>query len=171
MHQMQKMMHPILKNNLNINHHVIYKSNYMVVLILFFCIKRGQEMELRPYQKECIEIIDNLPKGNHLIVMATGLGKTATFANFKRRGRVLILSHIDELVRQPQKYFEDATYGVEKADEHSNGEEIVSASVQSLSKDSRLKRYNVNDFDTIIIDEAHHAAAESYKKTFQEQIE
>lgn len=121
-------------------------------------------MELRPYQKECIEIIDNLPKGNHLIVMATGLGKTATFANFKRRGRVLILSHRDELVRQPQKYFEDATYGVEKADEHSNGEEIVSASVQSLSKDSRLKRYNVNDFDTIIIDEAHHAAAESYKK-------
>ena len=94
-------------------------------------------MELRPYQKECIEIIDNLPKGNHLIVMATGLGKTATFANFKRRGRVLILSHRDELVRQPQKYFEDATYGVEKADEHSNGEEIVSASVQSLSKDSR----------------------------------
>ena len=121
-------------------------------------------MELRPYQKECIEIIDNLPKGNHLIVMATGLGKTATFASFKRRGRVLILSHRDELVRQPQKYFEGVTYGVEKADEHSNGEEIVSASVQSLSKDSRLNRYNVNDFDTIIIDEAHHAAAESYKK-------
>lgn len=30
--------------------------------------------ELRPYQKECKDILDKTPTGNHLVVMATGLG-------------------------------------------------------------------------------------------------
>ena len=119
--------------------------------------------ELRPYQKECVDIIDNKPDGKYLIVMATGLGKTATFTHFKRNGRTLILSHRDELVRQPQKFY-DCSFGVEKADEKATDEEIVSASIQSISKDSRLHRYAPDDFDLIIIDEAHHCAASSYRK-------
>lgn len=43
--------------------------------------------------------------------MATGLGKTVTFANIPRHGRTLILSHREELVRQPLKYF-DCIQGV-----------------------------------------------------------
>ena len=120
-------------------------------------------MELRPYQKECIDIIDNLDEGRYLVVLATGLGKTVVFANIKRKGRTLILSHRDELVRQPEKYF-DCSFGVEKAEEHSNGEEVVSASVQTLSRDGRLEGFSPDEFHTIIIDEAHHAAAPTYKK-------
>jgi superfamily II DNA or RNA helicase len=45
-------------------------------------------MELRPYQKEIIDIIDNLNNGSYLVQLATGLGKTVTFANIKRKGRV-----------------------------------------------------------------------------------
>lgn len=119
--------------------------------------------ELRPYQKECIDIIDNKPDGKYLIVMATGLGKTATFTHFKRNGRTLILSHRDELVRQPQKFY-DCSFGVEKADEKATDEEIVSASIQSISKDNRLHRYAPDAFDLIIVDEAHHCAASSYRK-------
>lgn len=124
-------------------------------------------MELRPYQQECVQIVNNFIDKDEpvsgLIVMATGLGKTATFANFKRAGRTLILSHRDELVHQPEKYY-DCTFGVEKAEKHADREEVVSASVQSLCKDSRLHRYSPDDFHTIIIDEAHHAAASSYRK-------
>lgn len=78
------------------------------------------EIELRPYQRECVDKINNLENGSHLVSVATGLGKTVIFSQLKRRGRILILSHRDELVHQPQKYY-DCSFGVEQASEHSNG--------------------------------------------------
>lgn len=118
-------------------------------------------MELRDYQRECIKTITEQPPGAYLCQMATGLGKTVTFANIPRQGRNLILSHREELVRQPMKYY-DCSYGVERAGEHSHGEEVVSASVQTLVR--RLDRFSPDAFDTIIVDEAHHAAANTYRK-------
>ena len=85
-------------------------------------------MELRDYQRECIAAIETQPPGSYLCQMATGLGKTVTFANIPRRGRVLLLSHREELVEQPRKYY----YGVELSYQHSHGEEVVSSRVQSL---------------------------------------
>lgn len=121
-------------------------------------------MELRGYQKECIQTIETQPPGAYLVQMATGLGKTVTFANLPRHGnRMLILSHREELVEQPRKYF-DCTYGVERARSHANGEEVVSASVQTLAR--RLDRFRPDEFGAIICDEAHHAAAETYRKIF-----
>lgn len=121
-------------------------------------------MELRPYQKDCINTIEEQPPGSYLAQMATGLGKTVTFANIPRHGnRMLILSHREELVEQPRKYF-DCSFGVERAKSHSNGEEVVSASVQSLVR--RLDRYDPEDFGLIICDEAHHAAAGTYRTIF-----
>lgn len=121
-------------------------------------------MELRPYQKECISAIEEQPSGSYLAQMATGLGKTVTFANIPRHGnRMLILSHREELVEQPRKYF-DCSYGVERASSHSNGEEVVSASVQTMVR--RLDRYDPDDFGLIICDEAHHAAAKTYRDIF-----
>lgn len=119
----------------------------------------------RPYQEEVREIVRNLPDGSRVIIhMATGLGKTATMSMFDRKGRMLILSHRDELVRQPEKYFEGVSFGIEKAEEHANGEDIISASVQTLCKDKRLHSYEKDAFDIIVVDEAHHAAASSYRK-------
>lgn len=120
-------------------------------------------MELRDYQKECIDIIDAQPRGAYLVQMATGLGKTVTFANISRRGRVLILSHREELVRQPAKYY-DCSFGVEQGANHAGGEEVVSASVASMVR--RLGRFDPYEFDTIICDEAHHAAARTYRNVF-----
>jgi len=119
------------------------------------------KLELRDYQKECLEIIDNLQSGSYLIQMATGCGKTATFTNIKRKGRVLVLAHREELVTQPIKYY-NCSVGIEMANNNSNGEEVVIASVMSLTH--RLDKFKQDEFDMIIIDEAHHAAAKSYKK-------
>ena len=120
-------------------------------------------MALRPYQKECLDIIDNMESGSGLVKLPTGTGKTYIFSHIKRKGRVLILSHRDELVRQPEKYYE-CSFGIEKGDAHSNGEDVVSASVQSLVR--RLENFDPHDFDMIITDEAHHATAESYRKIY-----
>lgn len=120
-------------------------------------------MPLRPYQQECIDIIENLSPGAYLAQMATGMGKTVTFANIPRHGRVLILSHREELVSQPAKYY-DCSFGIERASQTSHGEEVVSASVQSIVR--RLDRFAPDEFDTVICDEAHHAAANTYRKIF-----
>ena len=121
-------------------------------------------IQLRDYQQECIELIDSLEKGSYLIQMATGCGKTATFTNIKRKGRVLVLAHREELVTQPVKYY-NCPVGIEMANNKSNGEEVVIASIMSLTH--RLDKFKPDDFDLIIIDEAHHAAAKSYKKILE----
>lgn len=121
-------------------------------------------IKLRDYQQECIDVLERKGAGSWLVQMATGLGKTVTFANMKRQGRMLILSHREELVRQPLKYF-SCTTGVEMAAEKSSGQEVVSASVQSIVR--RLDRFGAEDFDTIIVDEAHHSAADTYKKVLR----
>lgn len=120
-------------------------------------------MELRPYQKDCISTIEAQPPGAYLVQMATGLGKTVTFANLPRNGRVLILSHREELVKQPQKYYA-CSFGVEMKKQRSSGEDVVSASIQSLV--NRLDVFDPHEFDMVICDEAHHAAASTYRRIF-----
>ena len=117
-------------------------------------------LKLRDYQQDCIDIIQSKPPGSYLIQMATGLGKTATFSNIPRTGRMLILSHREELVEQPRKYF-SCSYGVERAQNRSNGEEVISASVQTMVR--RLEKFQPDEFQYVIVDECHHAAAKTYK--------
>lgn len=105
-------------------------------------------IQLRAYQQECIELIDKLEPGSYLIQMATGCGKTATFTNIKRKGRVLVLAHREELVTQPIKYY-NCPVGIEMANNKSNGEEVVIASIMSLTH--RLNKFKPDDFDLIII--------------------
>lgn len=123
----------------------------------------ADQYELRDYQDECIAAIQDAGEGNHLCVMATGMGKTVTFTHIPLPDgkRMLIISHRQELVHQPEKYF-SCPVGFELGSEHSHGEQVVSASVQSLLK--RLDSFQPDDFYIIVWDEAHHAAAQSYQK-------
>lgn len=125
---------------------------------------------LRPYQEKCIDKIKDLKekgeKGNYIITLATGLGKTVVFSRLEEvfDGKILILSHRQELVYQPKKYFK-SSYGVEMAKNTSNGEKIISASVQTLVK--RLDKFKKNHFQIIITDECHHSVAKSYMDIYQ----
>jgi len=117
-------------------------------------------LTLRPYQQECIDSIPD--QGAYLIQMATGLGKTVTFSQIPRHGRMLILSHREELVTQPLKYFE-CTKGIEMAQHHASPwDEVVSASVQTMTH--RLEQFAPDEFDIVVCDEAHHSAARSYRR-------
>ena len=123
---------------------------------------RTPRFSLRDYQRECIAAIPE--SGRFLIHMATGLGKTVTFSQIPRRGRMLILSHREELVTQPRKYF-DCSFGVEMANRRSDGEEVVSASVQSFVR--RFARFRPDAFDIIVTDECHHACSPTYMKIYE----
>lgn len=86
---------------------------------------------------------------------------TVIFTHIERKGRVLVLAHREELIYQPAEYY-DCPVGIEMSSQTSNGEPVVIASVQSLVR--RLNKFNPDDFDTIICDEAHHSAAPTYRK-------
>jgi superfamily II DNA or RNA helicase len=121
-------------------------------------------LTLRPYQTECVDLIDSKPPGAYLVQMATGLGKTVTFASLHRPGRMLILSHREELVHQPLKYFDCYTDYEMAGHSASPMADVVSASVQTLTR--RLQRFAPDEFDILITDEAHHAAANSYRRIY-----
>lgn len=119
-------------------------------------------IKLRDYQQECIRTIIEKGYGSYLIQMAVGLGKTVTFASLEEYfDRILILAHREELLKQPRKYF-NCSYGIEQGRLKSNGEKVIASSVQSLV--NRLDKFKTDDFDLIVIDEAHHSSAKTYKK-------
>ena len=130
-------------------------------------------MELRPYQVKAIEAIHAAWEEHlrTLLVLPTGCGKTIVFANVAkdqtREGRVLILAHRDELIRQAaDKLYKAAGLlaEVEKGMEHSMGlTDVVVGSVQTMMSEKRLATFDEDSFQTIIVDEAHHALAKSYQ--------
>lgn len=132
-------------------------------------------MKARPYQVEAeAAIYDGF--GTHpsqLLVMATGLGKTVVMGHVaqrwvaeKRPGRVLMIAHREELIRQSQEKFErvtGATVGVEMAQERSgHAGPVAVATVQTLA--SRLGKFPPGSVGLLMVDEAHHAVAGSYRK-------
>jgi len=126
---------------------------------------------LRPYQTSAIAGIMSELAANRstLLVMATGTGKTTVFGEVARNwpGRVLVLAHREELIEQARSRLSVMTQeyvGVEQAQWNAQGERIVIGSVQSLSRDTRLARFPRDRFSLVIIDEAHHAVASSYRK-------
>lgn len=132
-------------------------------------------MELRDYQKDAVEAVQREwaeGRKHTLLVIPTGGGKTIIFSEIARResafGRVLILAHRDELIRQAADKLYKSTglfAGVEKGMEHSLGlSNVVVGSVQTLCRDDRLQAFPEDYFSVVIVDEAHHCLADSYKK-------
>ena len=138
------------------------------------------QISLRPYQNEAkAAVLGQWEQGvqRTLLVLPTGCGKTIVFAKIsedcvKRGERVLILAHRGELLEQAADKIHKAcnlNCAVEKAEETSLGSfwRITVGSVQTLMRESRLARFLPDYFDTIIIDEAHHAVSDSYQRILQ----
>ena len=139
---------------------------------------------LRSYQRQAVASLWEAigPDTNRVAVeMATGLGKTITFAGLidewlaahpgralpdLRPHRALVLVHTDELVRQAVDKIKLVTrgrwtIGVVKAGQNDVSADIIVASVQTLAKPGR--REQIQDVGLIIVDEAHHATANTYR--------
>ncbi len=135
-------------------------------------------MELRPYQKEAVEAVQReweAGRKHTLLVIPTGGGKTIIFSELTRqesvKGRVLILAHRDELIRQAADKLYRSTgifAGIEKGMESSGGMfDVTVASVQTLCRPNRLEKYPPDFFRVVIVDEAHHCLAESYRRILE----
>ena len=137
----------------------------------------GTRLPLRPYQHDALSAVeDGLTRGvkRPLIVLPTGTGKTQVFASLiaKRGGSALVLAHRDELLRQAAGKIAQADptlalgVGFVQAERDDTGAPVVVASVQTLARRSRLNRLP-HRFDTVVVDEAHHAGARSYRRILE----
>ena len=85
--------------------------------------------------------------------------------------RTLLLAHREELITQAIAKFKliwpEAKIGVCMAEQNKPDKEVVFGSVQSCSRDARLNQLKRNNFDLLLIDEAHHANSPSYLKIIE----
>lgn len=132
-------------------------------------------MMLRPYQQDAMSAIRRSfdENASALVVMATGLGKTVLFshviADRADLGRSMVIAHRDELLRQAADKISvvtGSTPDIEKADQWADRgwweSNCVVSSIQT--QQNRMTRFKPRDFATLVIDEAHHATASSYRK-------
>lgn len=136
-----------------------------------------EKYRLRPNEMQ-VGFIRNLRKiiasgeERALLISATGTGKTYASAFAMRElgfKRVLFLVHRGQLARQTKKSYErvfgkNVSMGLVGAGYHECDKDYVFATVQTLNKEEHLTHYNPEDFDCIILDEAHHSSANSYQR-------
>ncbi len=134
------------------------------------------ELRLEPFQERLLEQIWlSRECGHHrnLLVSATGTGKTVMAAvDYARlratfpRARLLFVAHREEILSQSLNTFRyalrDAAFGeLWVAGQRPRRFEHVFASIQSLNA-TGYASIDPTQFDIVIVDEFHHAAAPSY---------
>ncbi len=134
-------------------------------------------ISLRPYQTAAVEAVEAAAARGirrPLIALPTGTGKTIVFAEVirRRRGRALVLAHRDELLEQAVEKLRivapDVHVGVVKAERDEADAPVVVASVQTVMRQARLARIlEAGPLTTTVVDEAHHATAESYRSVLE----
>lgn len=133
--------------------------------------------ELRPYQEKAKEaVLNEWDKGvlKTLLVLPTGTGKTIVFSKLieqqvEQGDRVLVMAHRGELLEQTADKLERSTglrCSVEKAQDSclDSWYRVTVGSVQTLMRPQRLEQFSSDYFNTIIVDEAHHAISDSYQR-------
>ncbi|KAJ5906413.1 ATP-dependent helicase IRC3 [Penicillium subrubescens] len=134
---------------------------------------------LRDYQEECIQsVLNYLDEGHRRlgISLATGAGKTVIFTQLISRipprdaeaTKTMIIVHRRELVEQAAKHcrlaYPDKIVEIEMGNNVATGHgDIIIASVQTLAR-GRIHKFDPKLFKLILVDEAHHIVARSYRE-------
>ena len=108
-------------------------------------------MILRDYQQQAIDRYMAERPARALIVAPTGSGKTVIVAEIVRQlpGRVLFLTHRQEIIQQALGYFGDCNV-IKSGADRQRGARITVAQVQTLA------RRALPPADLVVSDEAHH---------------
>jgi len=131
-------------------------------------------LPLRDYQRECVDAIRSALAGGMrrpATVLPTGAGKTVVFAHLivewmrENPGRrVLVLAHRTELIEQAagkvRAVAPGLKVGIVKAERNETLAPVIVASVQTLASENR--RLMLRDVGLIVVDECHHATANTY---------
>ncbi|EJD04075.1 P-loop containing nucleoside triphosphate hydrolase protein [Fomitiporia mediterranea MF3/22] len=141
-------------------------------------------VQLRPYQETCLqaclETLRDKDSTRIGISLPTGSGKTTVFVSLismlqpppssPNAVRALIIVNSVELARQAAeqvgRMFPELSVEIDQGTKHkaSGLADVTVATYQSLLRNTRLEKFDPNRLKCIIVDEAHHAAAPSYRK-------
>lgn len=133
----------------------------------------------KEYQREALSAIEeSRPAGRGLIVMASGLGKTMTaifdaenFLKENQGAKVMFLNDNISILEQAKKEFkryfgDEYSYGlINSTSAPKKDVDFLFASFDTMT--NRLAGYDATKFDYIVVDEAHHAQAPTYKKVIK----
>ena len=146
-----------------------------------------QRYTLLPHQKQILDKLrverEDRDNYRNLIVAATGTGKTVIsafdyqeFARTHSRARILFTAHREEILRQSlntyRSVLQDANFGTlwvgaNRPQEASEYEHLfVSISMFNSRFEEFFALLDSDFYDYIVIDEAHHSQADSYRKLF-----
>ncbi|KAI0825051.1 P-loop containing nucleoside triphosphate hydrolase protein [Trametes gibbosa] len=138
-------------------------------------------VELRPYQESCLDAcVEALQTGSTRIGVSlpTGSGKTTVFISLLSRlpppasapeaNRSLVIVNSVELAQQTadqaKRLFPEWTVEIEQGKHHASGTaDLTVATFQTLLRSLRLDKFRAQYMKALIVDEAHHAAAPSYR--------
>jgi superfamily II DNA or RNA helicase len=134
----------------------------------------GKVVELREHQESALQALEKMRAEGKTIALlehATGAGKTVTAITDARRlgGPTLWLVHRRDLVAQTHREFQrlwpeaetGRYFGGTKETEADN----LVASIQSVA--DHLDEFGPRQFSYVVIDEAHHAAADTYRRILE----
>jgi superfamily II DNA or RNA helicase len=133
--------------------------------------QHGEIFELRAHQTEALDALTQMRAAGKtigLLTHAQGAGKTVVAIYDAKRlgGRTLFLVHRRELVTQAYDKFRElwleATPGLYLGDVRQSDGYNIAGSIQSVAE--HLQDFEPAAFQYLIIDEAHHAAAPTYKR-------
>ena len=137
--------------------------------------------DLRPYgyQQTILEDISaerGAEKHKHLVIAATGTGKTMIAAfDYKRyctdkggRPRLLFVAHREEILKQARSAFRqvlrDGSFGdIVAGGARTTQTDHIFCTVQSWNSRDYVQ-FDSDYFDYVVLDEAHHASANTYQK-------
>ena len=131
----------------------------------------GSNLKLKSHQLEALRSLKEMRERNETIALlhhATGTGKTVTAISDAKSvgGRTLFLAHTKDLVTQAENSFKslwkEKSVGLYMENQKEINSFNICGSIQSVAL--HLEDFKDNEFDYLIIDEAHHAAAETYQK-------
>jgi superfamily II DNA or RNA helicase len=134
----------------------------------------GEVVILREHQDEALQALRSMREAGKTIALldhATGVGKTVTAITDAKRlgGRTLWLIHKRDLIGQTLKEFQRLWPEVETGryvgGAHETDAYNVVGSIQSVAE--HLDEFAPTEFGYLVIDEAHHAAAETYRRILE----
>jgi superfamily II DNA or RNA helicase len=131
----------------------------------------GDVLEFREHQTEALESLESMRLSGKTIALLThaqGAGKTVVAVGDAKRvgGKTLFVAHRRELVNQAYEAFRsvwpERRAGLFMGDVRDDDSFNLAASIQTIA--DRLDEFPPTAFDYIVIDEAHHAVAATYKR-------
>lgn len=162
-----------------------YKQKYEIIKKQRKIAKRDEIASTEKYKLEPnsmqVGFITNLRRivdageNRALLISATGTGKTYASAFAMRElgfKRVLFLVHRSTLAKQAltsfRKVFEDRkSMGIVGAGYSDYDANYIFAMVETLHKEDNLRKFAPEEFDCIVLDEAHHSPANTYQKVME----